>query len=356
MKTTFTKLILFTLLLSCGVSPGLLPAQQHAVDAAFHLFSDIYFIKGDSIAAYDDLTWELESGYPEKIDYDWQLSSLSSLLSGPVEAAWNHWGPSFNNEVVFTSGLQYAAYDFLNMTWRAPYSLTDSVSGWPAQWDHVDAGYFDHDEFEIVLINGEEYIILDYDGSRVLSGPANISGLKNANMFRDNFQKVDAACLGKWNTFRTWFIRGTMLDDYNDNGSGNHVERRVDWINDWCWNQPLRPPFQNGDCDLDAQIEDDYCGYHGYFPFEVINAPGTSPGNDVVIETVKFHIPHENTRDLIIRLVSPSGVETTLLERVGAGNDFGWSCSSPTTLTDASNIPISSGFSPFTGSYKPTAP
>jgi subtilisin-like proprotein convertase family protein len=68
--------------------------------------------------------------------------------------------------------------------------------------------------------------------------------------------------------------------------------------------------------------------------------------------TVQVNIAYKNVSDLIIQLVSPSGMIVTLSnQRGGAGRNYYY-----TVFSDAARLPISQGRAPFMGSYRPDEP
>lgn len=67
--------------------------------------------------------------------------------------------------------------------------------------------------------------------------------------------------------------------------------------------------------------------------------------------TVQLSITHAYDADLIVNLISPSGIRVQLFSVVGgSGDNF-----TNTVLDDAASTRIASGTAPFTGSYKPTS-
>ena len=88
----------------------------------------------------------------------------------------------------------------------------------------------------------------------------------------------------------------------------------------------------------------------------VASSPITATGLTSSVTSVKVSvwISHPNVGDLDVVLVSPSGTELTLAAGVGGtGDNFGSSCSKPTTFDDAAKTSIASGSAPFAGSFVP---
>ena len=114
-------------------------------------------------------------------------------------------------------------------------------------------------------------------------------------------------------------------------------------------------------------LEDYTCpGNAGYFrPNEfiirVLEAPGSSLGQDVYLKEVRLIIGHTWTADLDVFLRSPSGKRVMLTSDNGGGeDDYGRlspTCSDYTVFASASCFPIQSGRPPFLGgAYLPEEP
>jgi len=140
-------------------------------------------------------------------------------------------------------------------------------------------------------------------------------------------------------------IHGTVFDDTNSNGTQDVGElgREGDTV--------FIDTNGNGSYDNSNFESDD--------PVDIIDAgivtstlevdDGPASIEDV---NVNLDIQHSWTGDLVISLISPSGVDVLLMAYVGAsGSNF-----TDTTLDDESSISILSGTSPFTGSFRPMMP
>ena len=76
--------------------------------------------------------------------------------------------------------------------------------------------------------------------------------------------------------------------------------------------------------------------------------------------TVSLYLPHTFDSDLLLELVAPDGTTSILsANNGGAGQNYGTNCSPDSARTffdDDATIPISAGFAPFTGTYRPDEP
>lgn len=129
--------------------------------------------------------------------------------------------------------------------------------------------------------------------------------------------------------------------------------------------EALPPVLSNPSaCNLWLHINDVNCDNPNQFEINVNSAPGTAMGVDVSLKEVRFFMTHQWLADVEVRLYSPSGQMTTLIDEVGGGNkNFGDptvpNCGSYTTLVAHTNdincdfVSIDEASHPFLGSYLP---
>lgn len=348
MKTsTFKFYLLF--LLAFALTGTAHSYGQHAVDAAVKVpeYNAIYFFHGDDYTKFDLSTYNMVGGYPKSTAPNWP--GLPSAWNGHVDAAWD-WG---NGTYVFVNGMEYCRWDATNDSYTGPWLMSSNFTGFPTHWTGVTAGFYDESRTNptMVLFWGDE--VLEMDGFNVTT-TYNISSF-HGSKFRDNFQGMDAITEAEA-VNRTWHFRGNMFDDWYswaNNNAGGYDSYSTFGVPGWPWN-PLALTFDNGSCDLDIQVQDNYCDPHAEFGINVTSASGSSLGSSVQVEGVAVYLEHSYTGDVVMSLISPSGQEVMLVDGAGGnGDDFGSSCSSPTYFSSSSSNSISNGNAPFVGTYSP---
>lgn len=322
---------------------------QHAVQAAMTSPHNgrIYLFRGVDYVRLDASTLAVDPGYPLNIASGWSTSFPAGW-----EGNWDAMAPISDGTdwVYIFQGPNYMRWNTDTKAIQGPYNIAGSWSNIPASFGNIKAA-LPNGTGGIWLYDEDEYFLFDH--ATLSIGVSGTLASLQGDYFPDSFFSLDAAFIEPSSGNRN-YIRGTQVADYVslNNFTTNNIDATYA---SWPWTDAVME-FENGESDLDIQITDNQCSDLQQLPFYVSN-PGfgsNTLGTTCRLTSAAIYLRHTYVGDLTIKLTSPGGVTVNLVSNQGGGgDDFGTSESSPTVFAYNSTTAISSGTSPFVGTFEP---